>query len=136
MRLIDQLLLKKSTIIITFILDSLIGLVLLANYFEDKVIDFLLFFKISPELTHNICYISGCIAICIIPMIFGWIAYRIYQDNAGSSHTIIIGGIVGIIITFFLHIILFLIIGWICLLLFIPMGIFTIIYKKTHQDEL
>ena len=118
MRLIDQLLLKKSTIIITFILDSLIGLVLLANYFEDKVIDFLLYFKISPELTHNICYISGCIAICIIPMIFGWIAYRIYQDNAGSSHTIIIGGIVGIIITFFLHIILFLIIGWICLLLF------------------
>ncbi len=40
MRIIDFLLLKKSTIIVTFVLDFFIGLSLLAVYFESKVIEF------------------------------------------------------------------------------------------------
>ena len=136
MNIANQLLLKKSTIIITCVLDFLIGLALLVSYFESKVIAFFSAFNVSPQLVHDICYISGSIGIAVIPLIFGWIAYRIFQDNSGSSHTILIGGVVGLAISFFLYIVLFWIIGAICLILFIPLSIFTIIYNKTHNEEL
>ena len=138
MRIIDFLLLKKSTIIVTFVLDFFIGLSLLAVYFESKVIEFFSVFNISPDLIHTICNNAGSICVGGIPIILGWIVYRIHQAKTGSSHTIFIGGVLGLIwffVSLCFRIFLFWIIGAVCLILFLPLSIFTIIYNKNHQYQ-